>query len=89
MGQFFFSLLTLVSWLDHDFKGLNPRTIRIFTVKLHSGFHRIVQWLGMEEALRIIKFQLLGHRQICQLLDQELDQAANGPIQPGLQHLQG
>ena len=35
------------------------------------------------------KFQLPYHRQGCQLLDQILDPIVQGPIQPGLKHLQG
>ena len=38
---------------------------------------------------RIIKFQPPCHRQGYQLLDQVLDQISQGPIQPGLKHLQG
>jgi len=37
----------------------------------------------------MIKFQLPSYRQGCKLIDELLEQAAQGPIQPGLEHLQG
>ena len=51
--------------------------------------HRITGWLGLKGTTRIIKFQSLCHRQGHQPPDLVLDQAALGPIQPGLKHLQG
>ena len=58
-------------------------------VTVQTQTHRITEWLGLEGTSRIIKFQPLCHRQGCQLLDQVLDQIVQGPIQPGLKHLQG
>ena len=43
----------------------------------------------MEGTLRIIKFQPRCHRQGHQPPDLVLDQAAQDPIQPGLEHLEG
>ena len=51
--------------------------------------HRIIEWLGVEGTSRIIKFQLPCHRQGWKPLDQELDQVAQSPIQPGIKHWQG
>ena len=48
-----------------------------------------MEWLGLEGTLRIITFQPPCHRQSCQLLDQVLDQIAQGPIEPCLKHLWG
>jgi len=53
-----------------------------------------MEWLGLEETSRIIKFQIIKfqpscHRQGYQLVDQVLDQIAQGPVQPGLENLQG
>ena len=45
--------------------------------------------LAWEGTSRIIKFQTPWHRHGCQSLDEVLDQIAQGPIQPGLKHLQG
>jgi len=44
-----------------------------------------MEWLSLEVTLKIINIQLLCHAQGCQ----PLDQAAQGPIQPVLKHLQG
>ena len=49
----------------------------------------LVEWLGMEGTSRIIKLQPPCYRQGCQPPHFILDQAAQGPIQPGLEHLQG
>ena len=51
-------------------------------------FHRIIEWLGLKGTSRINKFQPPSHRQGYQLIDQVLDQAAQGPRQPGLEYLQ-
>jgi len=52
-------------------------------------FLRITEWLGLEGTPRIFKFQppcrMQGH-QPPHLIP---DQAAQSPIQPGLEHLQG
>uniref|UniRef100_A0A8V0XBP6 Sialin n=1 Tax=Gallus gallus TaxID=9031 RepID=A0A8V0XBP6_CHICK len=45
----------------------------------------IIEWLGLEETSRIIKLHMQGHQPPHLILDQ----AAQGPIQPGLEHLQG
>ena len=50
--------------------------------------YRIIEWLGLERTPRI-KFQLPCHRKDHQPPDLILDQAAQGPIQPALEHLQG
>jgi len=49
---------------------------------------RITEWLGLEE-ISTIKFQPPCHMQGCQPPHLILDQAAQGHIQPGLEHLQG
>jgi len=50
---------------------------------------RIIEWLGLEGTSRIIKLQPPCHRQGCQPPHLILDQAAQGSIQPGFEHLQG
>ena len=51
--------------------------------------HRITEWLGLEGTSRIMKLQppcrKQGHKPLCLILDQ----AAQGAIQPGLEHFQG
>jgi len=49
----------------------------------------IIEWLGLEGTLRIMKLQPLCRRQGYQPPYLILDQAAQGLIQPGLEHLQG
>ena len=51
--------------------------------------HRIIERLVLEGTSEIIKFQPPCCRRGSQLLNQALDQAAQGPIQPGVEHLQG
>jgi len=51
--------------------------------------HGITEWLRLERTSKISYFQPLCCGQGCQLLDQVLDQGAQGPIQPGLKHLRG
>ena len=51
--------------------------------------HRIIECLGLEGTPRIIKFQPLCHRKCHQPPKLVLDQVAQGPIQPGPEHLQG
>jgi len=46
---------------------------------------RVVEWIRLEETLKIIKLQSLHHGQGCH----PADQAAQGCNQPGLDHLQG
>lgn len=50
-----------------------------------AHYHRITAWFELEWTLKPIQFQLPCHRQRCQ----PLDQAAQGLIQGGLEHLQG
>ena len=50
---------------------------------------RITEWLGLEGTSRIMKLQGPCLRQGHQLPYLILAQAAQGPIQPGLEHLQG
>uniref|UniRef100_A0A8C3PLQ6 Uncharacterized protein n=1 Tax=Calidris pygmaea TaxID=425635 RepID=A0A8C3PLQ6_9CHAR len=47
--------------------------------------HRIIEWFGLEGTLKIIEFQTPCHGQG----HLPLDQVAQSPIQPGLEHLQG
>ena len=57
--------------------------------KMSLAFHKITEWLGLEGTSRIMKLQppccMQGHQPPYLILDQ----AAQGPIQPGLEHLQG
>ena len=50
--------------------------------------HRIIKWLVLEETPSVIKFQIPCHKQGYQPPDPVLDQVAQGPIQPGLEHFQ-
>ena len=50
--------------------------------------HRITEWPGLEGTSRIMNLQSPCHRQGHQP-PHLLDQVAQGPIQPGLEHLQG
>jgi len=52
-------------------------------------FHRVIKWLGLEGTSRIMKLRPLHHRQSHQPPNLILAQAAQGPIQPGLECLQG
>lgn len=45
------------------------------------------EWSGLEETSIMMKFQPPCHKG-CQLLDQILDQVAQGSIQHGLKHIQ-
>lgn len=51
------------------------------------SWNQIIEWLGLGETSRIIKFQPPCHKQGCQLLGQVLDQITPGPIQPDLKYL--
>ena len=51
--------------------------------------NRVTEWPGLEGTSRITKLQPPRHRQGHQPPHFILDQAAQGPIQPGLEHLQG
>ena len=52
---------------------------------LHVIYHRIIEWQGLEETLKIIRFQPPCHEQG----HLALDQVAQSSIQPGLEHCQG
>ena len=54
-----------------------------------SQIHRITEWLGLEGTSRITKLQPPHHTQGHQPPHFRPAQAAQGPIQPGLQHLHG
>ena len=64
-------------------------TLPIMTDSIPAYHHRIIEWLRLEGISRIMKLQPLRHRQGHQPPYLILDQAAQRPIQPGLQHLQG
>jgi len=51
--------------------------------------HSSTEWPGLEGTSRIMNLQSPYHRQSHQPPHLILDQAAQGPIQPGLEHLQG
>jgi len=51
--------------------------------------HRIIGWLGLEGTSRIISLQPPCHMQGHQPPYVIPAQAVHGPIQPGLEHLQG
>ena len=55
---------------------LNQKHLVLFHSKI--SYHRIIEWVGLEETSKIIQFQY-------QPLDQALDQVAQGSIQPGLE----
>jgi len=59
------------------------------TLELQKHYHRIIEWLGLEGTSRIMKIQHPCHRQGHQPPHLIPDQAAQGPIQPGLECLQG
>ena len=71
----------------HDIKDL-PVVILILHAQTMSN-HRITECPSLEGTSRIIKLQPPCHRQGHQPLYFILDQAAQGPTQPGLEHLQG
>jgi len=59
------------------------------TFHSNDAHSRFIEWLGLEETPRTIKLQPSCCRQGYQPLYLILDQAAQGPIQPGLEYLQG
>lgn len=67
----------------HEIKGPYRSTVdgsgRLITA--NSWDDRIIEWLGLEDTLKIIKFHRQGHL--------PPDQDAQSPIQPGPEHLQG
>ena len=70
------------SWfLSRSFRWIYHRIVE-------SQNHRIIEWLGLEGSSRIIRLQPRCHWQGHQPLYLLLDQAAQGPIQRGLEHLQ-
>ena len=72
----------LLWWLP-ELKNTQKPSLGCFSYK-----QRIVEWLGLEGTSSIIEFQPSCHGQGCQPLDLVLDHIAQGPIQPGLKHLQ-
>jgi len=60
-------------------------TVSLVLPLLSVIFHRIIEWFGLEGTLKIIRFQLPCHKEGHLLLDQ----VAQSPIQPGLEHCQG
>ena len=64
---------------------LNHRIIKVGKTTNHI----ITEWPGLEGTSRIVNLQPLHHRQGHQPPHLILDQAAQGPIQPGLECLQG
>jgi len=80
-------------WMNTD-KDRHSTTLHVpFWQCLHvpiyitESYHRIIEWLGLEGSPEIIKFQPLCRRHGCQPPDLVLDTAAQGPIQPGFEHL--
>jgi len=57
----------------------------LFSCLFEALYYRIVEWFGFEGTLSIISFQSPCHRQG----HLPLDQVAQSPIQPGLEHCQG
>ena len=51
----------------------------------YTLLHRIIEWFGLEGTLKITYFQPLCHGQG----HLPLDQVAQSPVQPGLEHFQG
>lgn len=49
----------------------------------------IIEWLALEGASRIMKFQLPCRSQGCQPIDQVLNRAAQSPVYPGIECFQG
>jgi len=62
---------------------------QILTICILVISHRITEWPRLEGTSRVIKLQQPHHRQSHQPPHLILDQAAQGPIQPGLEHFQG
>ena len=60
-----------------------------YLVSFENSEHRIIEWLGLEGTPRVIKFQLPHCDQGHQPPHLILEQAAQGPIQPGLERFQG
>jgi len=68
--------------LEFYYKGL------IILVQKVELYHGIIEWLELEGTSRIMKLQLPHCRQSHHPPHLILGQAAQGPIQPGLEHLQ-
>jgi len=66
-----------------------PLTSMSLELHFQEVSHRIIECLELKENSRIIKLHPPCHMQGQQPPDLILHQAAQGPIQPGLEHLQG
>jgi len=67
---------------------LQPSCVSWLRTKCSQN-HRIIKLFGLEETSRIMKLHPPCHMQSHQPPHLILDQAAQGPIQPGLEHLWG
>jgi len=76
-------------WFERGITCSDQVPSEILSVVRRNIDHRIIDWLGLEGIPMIMKFQPPCHRQGHQSPHLILDQAAQGPIQPGLEHLQG
>ena len=61
------------------------KQVHIWWVSFSLIKHRIIEWFGLEGTLKIIWFQAICHGQG----HLPVDQVAQSPIQPGLEHCQG
>ena len=66
-----------------------PLIFTLIHILIFFNHQRIIEWLGFEGTSRIMKLQSVCHRHSHQPPYLILDQAAQDPIQPGLEHLQG
>jgi len=75
--------------MGHSRPVLGPGACDYHIQRDFSSGHRITEWHALQGTSRIMKLQLPCHRQGRQPPRTVLDQAAQDPIQPGLEHLQG
>ena len=72
------------------YKYFQPSKFKTVTSNNMQRFqHRTMEWPELEVTSKMTQFQLSCHGQGCQPLNKALDQVAQGPNQPGLEHLQG